>query len=130
MLISRSCSSVDKLISRSFSRPQVMANHWWIHNDPSVWGDPENFRPERHLAESGRFVKPRHVIPFSLGGRRCLGEQHARDSIFLFYVVFLQKFSFACDSWSGLPPMKADMMSTLHAPAEFEVMLDSRSPRV
>lgn len=27
----------------------VFGNLWEVHHDPGLWGDPENFRPERFL---------------------------------------------------------------------------------
>ena len=32
-----------------------------------LWGDPENFRPERFLDAEGKFQKPEHVTPFGIG---------------------------------------------------------------
>lgn len=31
------------------------------------WGDPENFRPERFIDESGNTVAPQTYFPFSIG---------------------------------------------------------------
>jgi cytochrome P450 len=35
--------------------------------DPKIWGDPENFRPERFLDESGSLLKQNALVPFGLG---------------------------------------------------------------
>ena len=36
--------------------------------DKEKWGDPENFRPERFLSETGNFVQDaEYVAPFGLG---------------------------------------------------------------
>ena len=44
---------------------------WSIHNDPRVFEDPDEFRPERFLrsGEDGelRVFKPDNLIPFSFG---------------------------------------------------------------
>jgi len=38
------------------------------HHDKEVWGDADNFRPERFLDESGsKVVKHEALIPFSSG---------------------------------------------------------------
>lgn len=48
----------------------VISNIFSAHNDPKVWGDPENFRPERFLSEDGTtFLKNENLIPFSAGRR-------------------------------------------------------------
>jgi cytochrome P450 len=38
-----------------------------VHMDPKIWGDPENFRPERFLDESGSLLKQNALVPFGLG---------------------------------------------------------------
>jgi len=51
----------------------VMLSPYLIHRHPGHWEAPEEFRPERFLAEDPR---ERYVyIPFGAGPRRCLGEE-------------------------------------------------------
>lgn len=45
----------------------VMANIYWIHREPSLWSQPEEFLPERWLNSDNKIVKPKHYIPFSVG---------------------------------------------------------------
>ena len=44
----------------------VIPNLHSVHYDPKLWGDPDNFRPERFLDE-GEVVKPEYLIPFFMG---------------------------------------------------------------
>lgn len=49
----------------------VISNIFWVHNDPKIWGDPENFRPERFLSkDETKVVKHDALVPFSLGKRQ------------------------------------------------------------
>lgn len=71
----------------------ITSNLYYIHHDPKVWGDPENFRPERFLSPDGKvFKKHEALMPFSTGRRQCIGESLARDSLFLFATNVFQRF--------------------------------------
>ena len=41
-----------------------------VNNDKEQWKDPEVFRPQRFIDESGSLKTPEQFIPFSLG--KCL----------------------------------------------------------
>lgn len=45
----------------------LIANLTAILNDPNYFPEPEAFKPERHLDESGNFFKNEAAIPFSIG---------------------------------------------------------------
>lgn len=38
-----------------------------IHNEKSFWGDPDVFRPERHIGHDGKLIRTDHFIPFGIG---------------------------------------------------------------
>ena len=46
---------------------QVIANLYSAHMDPDDWQQPQQFRPECFLDESGNVIGKDRVIPFSLG---------------------------------------------------------------
>ncbi|XP_046381805.2 cytochrome P450 1A2-like [Haliotis rufescens] len=73
----------------------IFINLYSMSHDPEVWGDPHVFRPERFLDASGEINKSllEEFLPFSTGGRKCLGESLARNEIFLFFTGILQKCS-------------------------------------
>jgi cytochrome P450 len=62
-------------------------------HDKSIWNDPEVFKPERFLDESGNFVsKPNQFyLPFSAGRRSCPGNKMALNVIFYIIARFIQK---------------------------------------
>ena len=77
---------------------QLMVNLWGLHHDKEFWGDPENFRPERFLDETGNLVPAdhpmrRHVMPFSTGIRSCPAEQFAMSRLFLWLSNICKKVS-------------------------------------
>ncbi|XP_012662666.1 cytochrome P450 2J2-like [Otolemur garnettii] len=71
----------------------VLTNLTALHRDPAEWATPDTFNPE-HFLENGQFKKREAFLPFSIGKRACLGEQLARTELFIFFISFMQKFTF------------------------------------
>ena len=82
----------------------VFAFLYYIMNDPTYWDKPSQFRPERFLDESGKFVKDERLIPYLVGRRQCLGMNLAQTEIFLFLTNFVREFQTFEDSSDPLPP--------------------------
>ncbi|XP_061646669.1 cytochrome P450 1B1 isoform X1 [Phyllopteryx taeniolatus] len=64
----------------------VFVNQWSSNHNPALWTKPEIFDPQRFLHPSGDLNKDlcSSVLIFSLGKRRCIGEELAKIQIFLF----------------------------------------------
>ena len=45
----------------------LISNFWAVHHDPTIWKDPEDFKPERFLTHDGKVKQPREFIPFGFG---------------------------------------------------------------
>jgi cytochrome P450 len=101
----------------------VMPNLYSAHYDEKVWGDPENFRPERFLDDNGNIIKFENLLPFSTGKRVCLGESLARDELFLFSTHLFQKFKVS--QAEKLPDLEPSVGAAL-IPRPFEVVLTVR----
>ena len=68
-----------------------------ILRDKKFWGDPEVFRPERFLDESGNLLPAdhpnrKHMLQFGAGPRVCVGEAFALKRLFIFTTSLVQKF--------------------------------------
>jgi cytochrome P450 len=65
-----------------------------IHQSKKVYGDPENFRPERWSNEEQEKIKiPSSAwIPFSYGSRVCIGNNFSLIEQKLFVCELLQRF--------------------------------------
>jgi cytochrome P450 len=74
------------------AKTTVVVNLHSAHMDPDVWQQPDQFRPERFLDDSDFLVNQGKVFPFSVGKRSCLGQQLARQEVFLFTATLLQQF--------------------------------------
>lgn len=105
----------------------ITPNVYYIHFDPKIWGDPENFRPERFLSSDGKsFKKHEALSAFSIGRRQCLGETLARDSIFLFSTNTLQAFSVELDK-NGPDNGFEPIVSFILTPKPFHIIFKDRS---
>ncbi|XP_045494470.1 probable cytochrome P450 304a1 [Colias croceus] len=70
----------------------VSVNLLSLHTDKKIWGDPENFRPERYIVDGKLQVTSDKSLPFGAGRRLCAGETYARQGMFLVFAVFMQAF--------------------------------------
>ena len=49
----------------------IIPNIYACHRDPDIWGDPDNFRPERWIGENGKLKSFPAFLPFSVGEWGC-----------------------------------------------------------
>ncbi|XP_062550244.1 methyl farnesoate epoxidase-like [Armigeres subalbatus] len=97
-----------------------------VHMDKMYWGDPEVFRPERFLCESGQnLVTHEYFLPFGSGKRRCLGESLAKSSMFLFFTAFMHAFVVEPAEEGKLPELGGIDGITL-SPNSFYIKLKER----
>lgn len=72
----------------------LISNIFHLHHDENIWPDSDKFDPNRHLSSDGKFQKSPHVIPFSIGARKCIGFLLAEMEIFLGVVSLFRRFEF------------------------------------
>ncbi len=111
----------------------VFPSFFNCQQDESVWGDPENFRPDRFLDDAGDLlpadhVLRRHVIPFSLGIRMCPAEQLARARLFLWATNLVNRFMVRPAPGNEADSARADMFkeTTLVVPSTYQVLFEPR----
>ena len=72
-MTSRKCQRSDQL--GEYLVPEntsIVIPAWVLHRHADYWEDPLAFRPDRFLNQDPNTMD--HYIPFSKGGRRCVGE--------------------------------------------------------
>ncbi|XP_046583343.1 cytochrome P450 2J6-like [Haliotis rubra] len=113
---------------RGFTFPKgvtVMLNLDSVLQDKDVWGDPQNFRPDRFLDDAGKIQKREEFIPFSLGRRVCPGESMARMELFLFLTTMIQRFKFV--PVNGEKPPMEGTLGLSYSPKEFKLNIIPRN---
>ncbi|KAK3598207.1 hypothetical protein CHS0354_026609 [Potamilus streckersoni] len=116
---------VTDVFIRGYHIPKSMRMLPDIHSvlsDPKVWGDPENFRPERFVSEEGKLLKPNEFIPFFTGRRNCLGESLAKMELLLFLSALVQRFELMPSQGEILDIRDVDgIFGLTHAPKPFNI---------
>nr|GMD66986.1 cytochrome P450 82C4-like [Ipomoea batatas] len=77
---------------------QFNVNLWKIMRDPSVWRNPEEFKPERFMkgeAEVDSFLRRFEYGPFGYGRRTCVGMTYALQISHLTIARLVQGFDFS-----------------------------------
>ncbi|XP_058793282.1 probable cytochrome P450 303a1 [Phymastichus coffea] len=90
------------------------------------WGDPEAFRPERFIDESGKLFLPEKFLPFSFGKHRCIGEVLAKSNVFVITAALLQSFTFAPVPGED-PPRNEYVDGVTASPKPFRVLMTKRT---
>ncbi|KAG9287330.1 hypothetical protein G9A89_008961 [Geosiphon pyriformis] len=86
----------------------VVINAIGLNHDPDIYEEPEKFKPERFLDESGRLKATQYIYEpwaFSEGRRSCIGSALAlRKMLFVIgHLLTLFSLELDKDSLTGLP---------------------------
>ncbi|KAM4693202.1 cytochrome P450 1B1 [Discoglossus pictus] len=77
----------------------VFVNQWSVNHDPEKWSKPEEFNPSRFLDDKGFLNKDlvSSVMIFSIGKRRCIGEELSKMQLFLFASLLAHQCTFTAN---------------------------------
>lgn len=93
-----------------------------------LWGDPDNFRPERFLDSKGKLdLSKDYGVSFSSGRRNCAGETFSRNIMFLMVASICQNFDISSGPGQEVPDLKTHHMpGGVISPKDFWVHIKSR----
>ncbi len=79
----------------------VSMSAYATHRDPTIYPDPEEFRPERWMDEEARKRMEPYFIPFSTGARGCLGRNisYLEQTVVLASIVHRYDFALSTPGW-------------------------------
>uniref|UniRef100_A0A8C5MF92 Cytochrome P450 1B1 n=1 Tax=Leptobrachium leishanense TaxID=445787 RepID=A0A8C5MF92_9ANUR len=91
-------STTSDVIIDGFYIPKdtvVFVNQWSVNHDEVKWTNPDVFEPGRFLDQNGQLDRDLAygVMIFSLGKRRCIGDQLSMLKLFLFTSILLHQCS-------------------------------------
>ena len=105
----------------------VQANIRFLHMDDRYWEAPEVFSPGRWLdpTDPSRIVQHSQFIPFSIGKRRCLGENLAKTEYTVFGITLLRYFSFRMEDSSRPPTLVG--RGLVYSPLPYRMLVEERN---
>lgn len=111
------------------ARTQIIVNAWAIGRDPTLWEEPEEFRPERFLNNSIDYKGLHYeLLPFGSGRRGCPGIHFSTVMFELALANMVYKFNLALPN--GVERKDLDMTETnsitLHKKSPLLVMATPR----
>ncbi|KAF8524233.1 cytochrome P450 [Gautieria morchelliformis] len=72
----------------------LISNIWAMSHDPTIYKDPEEFKPERFLStQAAGMSNKESTLPFGFGRRICPGMHMADSSLFLYVARTLSTFN-------------------------------------
>ncbi|KAK8602376.1 hypothetical protein V6N12_052185 [Hibiscus sabdariffa] len=102
---------------------RVFINTWSIGRDPSLWEQPEEFRPERFLGRSidvkGRSFE---LLPFGAGRRMCLGYNLGLKMLQLSIANLLQAFNWKLPDNTKVEDLSMEEAPGITAPRKFPLV--------
>lgn len=104
----------------------ILANLYSSSVDTRLWEDPHTFNPERFLDAEGQVNKPEFWIPYSMGRRMCLGEQLAKQELFLFTAYMINAFHIDFHPEHRPASLEADYSSQVRKPKPFKLVVTPR----
>ncbi|XP_008293417.1 cytochrome P450 3A40-like [Stegastes partitus] len=106
----------------------IMVPIYTLQRDPSLWPEPEAFKPERFSKENKDNIDPYAFLPFGAGPRNCIGMRFALLMMKLAVVEILQDFSFVTCKETEIPlELAADGFMTPKNPIKLKLEPRTRS---
>ncbi|PBK80872.1 cytochrome P450 [Armillaria gallica] len=123
--------AMKEIVWRGYRIPAgatVIGSHWSIGRSPDVFPEPEKFRLERWLDDSGNLRDDIKSMNFGFGRRVCPGQQLANRSLFITTAFVLWAFRLKEVDGSPIDTQAFTQTANLH-PLPFALDIEARIPK-
>ncbi|KAK0451911.1 cytochrome P450 [Armillaria borealis] len=123
--------AMKEIVWRGYRIPAgatVIGSHWSIGRSPDVFPEPEKFRLERWLDDSGNLRDDIKSMNFGFGRRVCPGQQLANRSLFITTAFVLWAFRLKEVDRSPIDTQAFTQTANLH-PLPFALDFEARIPK-
>lgn len=101
----------------------VVVSPYLMHRDPTVWTEPEAFRPERF--RDGVPARARlSYMPFGIGPRHCVGHGLAKAEL----AEIVSRIVASCRLSGGVADPRPNALLTLRPPPDLELAVAATAP--
>ncbi|GIL65093.1 hypothetical protein Vafri_18867 [Volvox africanus] len=101
---------------------------WNLHRSPTLWDDPERFKPERFGPLDGpipnEITENFSYLPFGGGRRKCIGDQFALFEALVALAMLLRRYDFVLDT--SKPPVGMTTGATIHTTSGLHMHVKKR----
>ncbi|XP_042232857.1 cytochrome P450 monooxygenase patI-like [Homarus americanus] len=99
---------------------------WYVHHDPAIWTQPDQYRPERFIDEEGKVIRHPAFMPFQTGRRMCIGDEFAKMILFVFSTKILRHFNVSLDEGLKDDPSSDPVCGISLCPRPFQLVFHPR----
>lgn len=97
----------------------VSMSAYVVHHNPTIFQDPEVYRPERWLGDAGKELQP-YFVAFSTGARGCIGRNISYLEQTVLVASLVHRFDFALPS-PGWEPTRRETTTLGSGPMPLKV---------
>lgn len=97
-----------------------------LHTEPNAWPNPNNYDPDNFISTDGSITKSPNFFTFGAGRRACLGENLAKNDLFLIAAGLIQKLQFLPVPGVNYSDSQSDLAELFAIPPSYEVYVKLR----
>lgn len=101
---------------------RMVISPYFVHRHPQFWHDPERFIPDRFNGFSDKSPAAHAYLPFSYGGRKCIGDHFASLEMSLAISILAKRYRFTL--MEPLPETVAEL--TLRPKTDVSMIISPR----